>query len=225
MRRFDFFEFVGVIVPGGLFLFGLILIFPELREFFVVNASLLELGYFIILAYIAGHLIQAPGNLIYAVWWKINKGQPTDWLRMQEPRWFSKKLREKIVEAVGVENPDRDIPIKEWVHYVGMMRVPVTNDEIKYQRAYFFLGNLNMFRGVVASAIVLLIVALIKWLGCGVGLSFRLFDKPFCLGGELIFVVVALLTIVFSISRMHRFGRYYAKEIFVQYLNWKKEKK
>jgi hypothetical protein len=63
--KFNAYEFIGILAPGGTILFGLALIFPELKAvFFEQGFSLGDLGLFVILAFVAGHLIQAVGNAL-----------------------------------------------------------------------------------------------------------------------------------------------------------------
>jgi len=74
MRKFDFYEFAGIIAPGALAVYGLARIYPELG-ILIHNESVSfgELGLLLILAYVAGHLIQSFGNLIEWIWWMSNR--------------------------------------------------------------------------------------------------------------------------------------------------------
>ncbi len=63
MRPFDFYEFAGVIAPGAVVLYVLWLILPDVAPFLTTRElSIGSLGLFVILAYVAGHLVQAVGN-------------------------------------------------------------------------------------------------------------------------------------------------------------------
>jgi len=77
--KFDAYEIIGVITPGSILLFGLALVFPDLKAlFFAEGFSLGDLGLFLVLSFVAGHLIQAVGNLIESiVWWPLG-GMPTE---------------------------------------------------------------------------------------------------------------------------------------------------
>lgn len=82
MRQFDFYEFVGVVVPGAVVLTGVALAWPvEGQPGAVLGISVGGLGTGVILAYAAGHLVQALGNGIEKAWWKAWGGIPTDWVR------------------------------------------------------------------------------------------------------------------------------------------------
>ena len=77
--KFDAYEIVGVIMPGSVLLFGMALLFPDLKSlFFAQGFSLGELGLFLVLSYVTGHLIQAIGNLLEFIVWKGFGGMPTD---------------------------------------------------------------------------------------------------------------------------------------------------
>jgi len=63
MKSLDQYEFTGILVPGVIALYGLARMFPETvglvgeKDF-----SVGELGLFVVLAYAAGHLVQAIGK-------------------------------------------------------------------------------------------------------------------------------------------------------------------
>lgn len=220
MRSFDFFEFVGIIVPGALFIWGLTLVFQPMYSFFFKDADLLKLGYFLIFAYATGHLIQAPGNFVEWLWWKIRGGQPSDWMRKADQRAFSSKWREFLIQDMGIENTQEDIPLKEWRGYFSELRATVAKDEKRYSRTYFFLGNLNMFRGLAAAALFIAGVEIYKWILwlCYRGQSRMWFTL------DALFALIALIITALCMYRFDRFGKHYAKELFAQYLSLKKVK-
>jgi hypothetical protein len=80
MRKFDFYEFTGILAPGALVVYGVSRIFPDVgiivRE---EKISFGELGLLLILAYVAGHLLQSFGNGIEWLWWRCCGGMPSDW--------------------------------------------------------------------------------------------------------------------------------------------------
>ena len=81
MRNFSFYEFVGVLVPGVLFLFGLGYFAPDqsaLKPLFLPE-NLGSTVVHVILAYAIGHLVQALGNLLENGYWYVQSGMPTDW--------------------------------------------------------------------------------------------------------------------------------------------------
>ena len=65
MNKLTFYEQVGIVIPGSVFLFGLLLFFPVLQTVFTKDGvSFGELGIFVLVSYAAGHLIAAVGNAI-----------------------------------------------------------------------------------------------------------------------------------------------------------------
>ena len=79
--QFNAYEYIGVIAPGAVLSLGVILLWPETKEiFFSSNISVGELGLFLIIAYVAGHLLQSVGNAIEKALWKCFGGMPTDWV-------------------------------------------------------------------------------------------------------------------------------------------------
>jgi ABC-type Fe3+ transport system permease subunit len=59
------YEFLGVIVPGVIVTYGFALMFPELSLLKATEkVSFGEVGLMLVLAFVAGQLLQALGNLI-----------------------------------------------------------------------------------------------------------------------------------------------------------------
>jgi hypothetical protein len=75
MQKLSFYEQVGVVTPGTVFLFGLIFYVPELRGILAKDGiSVGGLGVFVILSYAAGHLLAAFGNVIEKGYWRAKGG-------------------------------------------------------------------------------------------------------------------------------------------------------
>src|SRR5262245_1932027 len=76
-----FYEQVGIVIPGSVFLVGLLFYFPALHELMAKDGVTLgQFGIFLLLSYAAGHLLAAFGNAIEAAMWKVTGGMPTDWV-------------------------------------------------------------------------------------------------------------------------------------------------
>jgi hypothetical protein len=75
--KFDPYEYTSVIVPGSVLVVTLALIFPDIMPSITTSLSLGDLGLVLILAFIAGHFVQAGGNVWESVIWKILGGWPT----------------------------------------------------------------------------------------------------------------------------------------------------
>jgi hypothetical protein len=77
-ERFDQYEFVALIVPGSVVLCGAAVMlgqYPLISSFNKLTVG--GLGLFVILAYVAGHIVDAGGGWLQGLWWRI-RGMPTD---------------------------------------------------------------------------------------------------------------------------------------------------
>jgi len=210
MKKLNFYDFAGILAPGAVAVYGLARIYPELG--LIVRdekVSFGELGLLLILAYVAGHLLQAFGNLIEWVWWKPCGGMPTDWVRTGRRNILAdaqrKVLPVKIRELLNIEcNDDLSrFSSKDWFSIRKQVYSAVRRAG-RAERVDIFNGSYGMFRGVAASLIVILVAAFndleqARWKLYGV------------------LLVLALLALI----RMHRFGVHYARELFVEFLNTK----
>ena len=231
MRQFDFYEFVGVIVPGAVFLTGVAgsfgmyhgavdIIVPG--AVFLTGVALespwdpwekfwlerigdpsiggLVLG--VILAYAAGHLVQAVGNMVEKAWWWAWGGMPSDWPRSGSHTLIAPHQVSQLEERVRtlLHQPDFKLSStgrRDWYSIVRQVYAAVAGDS-RSSRVDVFNGNYGLCRGLAASFLALIpSVALIDWPGWG---------------------VVAGLGLAAGIAlyRMHRFGVHYGREVFVQ---------
>lgn len=208
MKQFDYYEFAGVLAPGATLLFGLCILFPALashlqgKEF---TAG--DFGVFVLLAYVAGQLIQALGNAIEWVWWKAWGGWPTEWPRTGKGHLLSKPQTEQLGSAIrhmlGVSDASDvlEIPRKDWMAVTRQIDAAVQAAGCS-KRVETFNGNYGLNRGLAASLVTLTVLtlatqglaawrpALLLAVGCGIALY-----------------------------RMHRFARHYGRELLVQFLN------
>lgn len=213
MRKFDFYEFAGIIVPGALVCFGLSFIFPDLKDVLVnKDISVGGLGIFVILAYAVGHLSQAIGNGIESLWWGINCGMPTNWIRLPKQKLLAQeqidKLPEQINKYLGYEvKTIGSYDAEGWSGITRQIYAAVAAQG-KVNRVETFNGNYGLNRGIASAVLIISIARAIE-------LGFTDYK----------FYIVSFLVFLFSISRMHRFGRHYARELFVQFLQLKEEEK
>jgi len=205
MRKFDFYEFAGILVPGTVTLTGISIIIARVGKLFASGSiSVGGLGLFLILAYAAGHLVQALGNLIEWAWWKLCGGMPTDWVTKEKQELLAPEqlglLKEQVTlitkENVTLDGMDR----RAWYPIVRQIYAAVSAAG-RTQRVDVFNGNYGLNRGIAASLSVVLAVLL---------LSHGFADWRAGL------VLVAGIAV--AIYRMHRFGRHYGRELFVQFL-------
>ena len=192
MKKFDFYEFTGILSSQQL--------------------SVGDLGLFIVLAYVAGHLVQSLGNLVEWVFWKPFGGMPTTWviagrtvdyLNPQQVEALPAKVEQilgwKLGKGLG------EMTEKEWTPVVRSIYAAVQAAG-RSGRVDVFNGNYGMLRGVgsallVAAGLCLVGAGEAQWIAAG--------------------AVLALATL--ALVRMSRFGRHYARELFIQFLTLKPE--
>lgn len=206
MRQFDFYEFAGVIVPGAVFLTGVALAWPDAAESNrLLDLSVGGFGLGAILAYGAGHLVQALGNIIEMGWWRAWRGMPSDWLRsgahpLLSPRQVT-QVQERVRWLIGDENfrLEPALAAREWYAIVRQVYAVVQKAGAA-GRVDVFNGNYGLCRGLAAAFLALVpSIALINWSGWGVA-------------------ALLLASAGVAVFRMHRFGVHYGREVFVQFL-------
>jgi hypothetical protein len=199
-RTFDFYEYAGIIIPGAVVVMALVWFFPESRALFSKEGVTLgELGLFVIIAYAAGHLVQAVGNSLEWVWWKCWGGWPS--ARVMCGKYLStdqhRRLREALRSIVGDADP-RKLSEPERLAIVREVYSEVAGAG-KASRVDTFNGNYGLMRGLAAAFVMTFALATVT--------SQRI--TALC--------VLAVLFLL-AIYRMHRFGRHYATELFTQFL-------
>jgi hypothetical protein len=204
-KQFDFYEFAGIVMPGAILLVGLTQVSPKIAAIIPSkDMSLGSLGLFLILAYATGHLLQAAGNLVESVWWFF-PGMPSDWVRTGTGHLLSPGQRSALQEQLPAKlnlsstfSFDR-VDAKAWFGITRQVYAAVAAAG-RSTRVDTFNGNYGLNRGLGASLLVVAIILLIddraNW--------------PYAVG-----LAAAALA---ALYRMHRFGRHYARELFVQFL-------
>jgi hypothetical protein len=204
-KNFDFYEFAGIVMPGAVLIFGLAQAETLIAQKIPMSdMSLGSLGVFLILAYAAGHLVQTLGGLLEKAWW-YKHGMPSDWILKNEFKLISSAQRSALVSQLpaklGLSEQIDLSTIKqgEWFGYVRQMYAAVAAKS-RASRIDTFNGNYGLNRGLCVSLILVAIVALVK--------------APSNWGTVVLLVVGAVL----AAFRMHRFGKHYARELLVQFL-------
>jgi hypothetical protein len=196
-----FYEQLGIIIPGSILMFGLVLYYPELKLLTTKDAfSVGELGLFVLIAYAAGHLVAAIANALEKLfWWN---GMPSDWVTDDPPAPLSEEQVEKLREKVDSR---LNITIARMAGYDKKKWWPVSRQIYadvgkngKPDRIDTFNGNYGLNRGLASSCLVLVVVALAHtdWL-----IATGLFVAA-CIYGY----------------RAYRFGVHYARELYLQFL-------
>jgi len=205
MNKLSFYEQVGIVIPGAVFLFGVMFYIPGLREMLAKDGvSIGGLGIFVIISYAAGHLLAAFGNGIENLYWRCRGGMPSDWIIGASPQLMSSgqinKVETLVASRLGISVPPlAELSASVW----SPVFREIYSDVSRYgrpDRANTFNGIYGLNRGLSAAAFALAIAVMIlapaHWI-VSVGL----------LGVSLIYLY-----------RMHRFGVHYAREVYNQFL-------
>ena len=199
-----FYEQVGIVIPGSVFLVGLLFYFPALNALMAKDGVTLgQFGIFLLLSYASGHLLAAVGNALEAGFWKLAGGMPTDWvtkangtslLSASQIAAVEAKVNTRFSSNIGkIPGMDR----KTWFPISRQIYADVAKNG-KPDRIDTFNGNYGLNRGLAAATLALAIVSIAQGHN----------------GVAAAFVVVAL---VYG-YRAFRFARYYAREVYVQFL-------
>jgi len=205
MKQFDFYEFTGILLPGAIVMAAMVLLFPGWGlPTLVEDISVGGLGIFIVLAYAVGHLVQAIGNLIEAVWWKYWDGMPTNWLRTKPARLLAEQqislLQERLRKQPGLASFEiTSSSLSDW-HAITRQIYAAVAGAGRASRVDMFNGNYGLNRGLAAG-----LLAVLALLPTQTTMDWRL-------------VVCVLVGAALALYRMHRFARHYARELFIQFL-------
>jgi hypothetical protein len=187
-----------------LVLFGLSVLYPQTVSFgSLPQIQLGGLGVFAALAYVAGHLTQAVGNLLEGVYWRFWGGMPSDWVRTG--KMLSTKQYERLAATLESRVGTKDLATIAPGHWFPVTReiYAAVAQAKRADRVEVFNGLYGLSRGIAAAGVILLLAV-----------PFR---DPRAWGAML---GLAVLTVV-ATYRMHRFGKTYARELFVQFLDLK----
>lgn len=211
-KDFSFYEFVGVIAPGTVVLLVLLYVFPDaVSNAYLKDFSISKFGIFIIVAYVAGHLIQSVGNVVERVWWYFFGGMPTTWvIRKGNCPFLSDEQHASILPRVSsiLKLPTKyalqEYSAQDWFSVARQIYAAVKTANAA-ERVDIFNGNYGFFRGIAASLILAIILVLVK----------ARFTEPSLLA-------IFCITFAMAIARMHLFGKHYARELYIQFLQLQK---
>lgn len=204
MDKFSYYDVLGVLAPGTVFLAGLLLLFGNLQ-----SARLLEgvsvggLGVFAILGYASGQMVQAFGNALESVYWWFWGGMPSDWVRTgrQEKLPLSSAQLNQLRNVctsnlrLTIEGAIQDLSYDEWDGITSQIYAAVET-EGQSQRLSTFNSNYGFHRGLTVAILLLAVAGFV--------------DGRFWIG------FAGLGAAILTLYRMHRFARHYARELFVQ---------
>lgn len=207
MEKLTFYEQVGILIPGALFLSVLLMIVPGADAYLSTkDISIGTFGVFLIVAYASGHAIAAVGNLLETIWWKLWGGMPTDWVIYHRDWVLNHLQKHALLAAVNTAfghtiSKVEGLPVKEWR--------PIGRQVYRYAlslnpgRIETFNGNYGLNRGLAAALLTLAVVNL------------STHAKPAALSEALL-----VAGLVFG-YRAHRFGVHFAREVYLVFLNAK----
>jgi hypothetical protein len=131
---------------------------------------------------------------------------PTNWVLRDDQELLNEaqvnKLPDKVRSLldIGINKPITDLSVKEWFPITRQIYAAVAGAE-RAHRVDTFNGNYGMFRGIASALLIAAILNIVTHWPAGWPTS-------------LVLGVAALLALI----RMHRFGKHYARELFVQFL-------
>ena len=205
MDKLNYYEIVADIVPGLFLIVGIHVTLSNgwsletLRELSVGGLGLLAL-----LAYAVGNLLQAIGNLIESLWWKVWDGWPTEWIWNDENRRIltqaqRDKVFEKASRVLGVTVVDVKALKPSERRAVVSHIYTLLSKSGRTGRIDSFNGTYGLLRGTATASVVLSLLNIL-------GQCAR--DRALLWG----FIGAVAL------YRMHRFAQHYARELFLQFL-------
>lgn len=201
-EHFDPYEYIGVIVPGSVAIFGAMYLYPDVKALFGgddINVG--GLGLFLIASLVVGHLIQGVGNLLEMGWWRLRGGMPSDWLLQDNQKLVSDTQKQRILDLCtqSMKIDRANLTVKQWYPAVREM-YSMLEAAGRSKRIDAFNRTYGLLRGISAGCLVFAALA-------GVAHPER---KELWIGG--------LVVAVIAFYRMDRFARRYAREVFVAYL-------
>lgn len=200
--RLNAYELIGVTAPGAVALFGLTLLFPELNIVLTHGGfSVGDFGLFLVLSFVAGHLVQGIGNLLETLLWEPFGGKPTSWVIKNPERLIHSAQVNRLQRAVRADfGCDlQSVSRRDWVAIVREMYVVVQNAGLN-ERVDSFNRAYGLMRGVTAAFASLTVITLVvNWSHW-----------------EAVVLTVAVMLV--AGYRMFRFGKRYGRELVVSYL-------
>lgn len=205
--QFNAYEYIGVIAPGAVLSLGVILLWPETKElFFNINVSVGELGLFLIISYVAGHLLQSIGNAIEKVLWKCFGGMPTDWVRSDKQTLISSQQRTKLESIIQQSQSIQSLEslnAQQWYSIVREMYIDVEKAD-RTSRVDSFNRTYGLLRGIASSFLALGVIIPVH--------SPDHWDVALWVLG---------LGFIPALFRMFRFGRSYGRELILEFIKIK----
>jgi hypothetical protein len=207
MKEVTLYDVLGVLAPGTVITAGIIVLYPQTRAVLTQKEFTIgDFGLVVLISYVAGNLVAALGHLFETFWWKIRGGSPTDRARSENGAVLSPREQKAVQEklrTLAIIAPSENISSLANSDWRSIARRIYTFVEARgmTRRIDLFNAQYGMNRGIAAALLMLVVMIALH---CG----FSVWKL------ELILVGCALL----ALYRMGRFSRYYATELFRQFL-------
>jgi hypothetical protein len=204
-KSIDQYEYVAIVIPGAMLLFGLLFAFPGRFPWtFDKNMSLGALGLFLIAGLIAGQLLHAIGDLVEILFWLLFRGWPTDWVTRENSNLLDSDQRRQLLTRVkaliGTTDPACGAPVTFRTYDPEAWRAIV-------RRIYAFNRTGGLMMGLMVALGILAALFLTRGLCAG-----TLWQADGAL------FAIALVLALLALSRFYQFSRHYGRELFVQFL-------
>ena len=209
-KAFDAYEVISVISPGVVISLLLSTESLQIRALFGEDGfSVGDLGLFLVISFVLGHLIQSVGNLIEPIVWPLH-GLPTNRIRFPNQNLVTSKQRDALCERVcamestdiGLEEYSRD----DWNAVLARAYARVRNAN-RSMRVDIANRTYGLFRGLTAAfAVSLLWYCAAHWTD---------WDATAFLAAMLIA----------AIWRMRRAGERYARTLVLEFIDLPKVNK
>jgi hypothetical protein len=206
-KTFDQYEYVAVITPGLVFLFGLSQVWPQQLDLSnYKDVSVGALGLILVAGYVAGQGLRAVGEPLEWLFWKALGGMPTDWVLKTKTWLISGPDRNKVEEQVQtlLKQPQfKFATVKDKIgHWHSLTRqiYAAISKAGHASRIDAFNRTYGLMRGFTIALVAL-------------GIVFLIFDPDQRWLAGVAFVLAALAFFLFFQSAIS-----YARELFAQFL-------
>ena len=207
MKDFTLYDVLGVLAPGTVVTVGVVTLYPETAALLTQKEfSVGDFGLIVLVSYVVGNLTAALGNFLETPYWKIRGGNPTERARKRRSAVLTAREQEAVqnklrtLEMIGALEEIGSLKSADWRSLCRRLYTYVEARAMT-RRIDIFNAQYGMNRGIAAGFVVLIGMLILR---C----SFSLWRI------ELILAGCASL----AVYRMDRFSRYYATELFSQFL-------
>lgn len=206
-KLFDAYEVIGVIAPGVVLALLLMTEVPQLRALLGEGGfGVGDLGLFLMISFVLGHLVQAVGNLVELVVWPIS-GLPTNRVRFEKQNLVTPSQRNVLMAQLrameGNEQPLDGYSRTAW-------RAVTT-------RAYARVRNANRsFRVDVANRTYGL------FRGLSAAFAMTLSWYAYQHGDHCEAILLLAVALAAAVWRMRRAGIHYARALILEFIDLEK---